>query len=353
MIRKIAIVAAVAVAGVTPALAAPFNTLTGDAPLVIAHRGASGYLPEHTLAAYELAIRMGADVVEPDVAMTVDGHLVVMHDNTLTRTTNVEEMFAPRNGGYNTTDFTLAELKTLTVEPSGTASTSYPGYTPSMADPYKIPTFEEFLDFVKDYNDTNGTNIGVYPESKPVSSTVKNQKIVNAMNDYGFTTNAQNSYLQTFDHLAAAEIAGMEDVLGMNVPVAALGGAGVTGGEYGVYDYVNGSYSTLADIATYAQGVGVSLNSGVTSGFVEAAHLLGLEVHGWTFNKSDPVEAAAQYLTYIDMGLDGIFTNYTDLAVEAVAAYEAAAPVPLPAALPLLLAGLGAMGVAGARRRAA
>lgn len=351
MFAKILAVALVA-ASATPLFAANYNTLNGEAPLIIAHRGASGYLPEHTLGGYELAIQMGADIVEPDVSLTADGELIVMHDTTLTRTTNVEALFEPRNGGYKVADFTLAEIKTLTVEPAGTAQTTYPDFTPSMADPYKVPTFEEFLGYVKDYNDTNGTKIGVYPESKIAATTEQNTKIVNAMNDYGFTGADQNSYLQTFDHLAAKEIAQLEDDLGMEVPVAALGYAGTSGGEYAVYDYVNGGYTTLEDLALFAGGVGVNLSAALTEEFVNAAHLLGLEVHGWTFSKSDPTEAAAQYATYIDMGLDGIFTNYTDMAVAAVAA-SGPSPVPLPAALPLLLAGMGTLGALRARRRAA
>ncbi|WP_116132541.1 glycerophosphodiester phosphodiesterase family protein [Tropicimonas sp. IMCC34043] len=351
MIRTIVTVAGFA-AFAAPAFATTYNTLSGEAPLVIAHRGASGYLPEHTLAGYELAIKLGADVVEPDVAITSDGHLVIMHDDSLARTTNVEDLFAPRNGGYATTDFTLAEIKSLTVEPTGTASTSYPGFTPSVST-FEVPTFEEFLTFVNDYNETNGTNVGIYPESKPVSSTEKNQKIVEAMKTYGFTASTQNSYLQTFDHLAAQELSAMEDDLGMDVAVAALGYVGTVDGEYAVYDYIHGSYSTLSEIATYADGVGVYKNAKLTAEFIAAAHALGLEVHGWTFNLTDPDAAMEQYLTYIGWGLDGFFTNYTDLAVAAIAKYEAVAPVPLPAALPMLLAGFGAFGVARTRRRAA
>ncbi|WP_108263327.1 glycerophosphodiester phosphodiesterase family protein [Mangrovicoccus ximenensis] len=345
MTAKTLMLAAFAATTALPALAASFNTLTGDAPLVIAHRGASGYLPEHTLAAYELAIQMGADIVEPDVGTTADGQLVVMHDDSLARTTNVEELFAPRNGGYALADFTLAEIKTLTVEPYATASETYPGFVPSMADPYRVPTFNEFLDWVSDYNDANGTTIGVYPESKPPSTPAQNAGIVAAMNFHGFTGADQNSYIQTFDHLAAFEIAELEGLLGMEVPVAALGYATETADGYAVYDYINGSATTLEAMEGRLGGVGVSLGSpGLTSEFVAAAHALGLEVHAWTFNTMDPEAARAQYLEYIAMGLDGIFSNYPDLAVAAVREYADMAPVPLPAALPVLLAGLGALG---------
>lgn len=337
-----------------PAGAVTFDTLSGAAPLVIAHRGASGYLPEHTLAGYELAIQMGADIVEPDVSMTSDGYLVVMHDSTLDRTTDVEDLYAPRNGGYRVSDFTLAEIKTLTVQPTGTAATEYAGYTPSMANPYAVPTFDEFLDFVSSYNAANGTSIGVYPESKIPATSVQNAAIVQAMADHGFTSASQNSYIQSFDHQAIQEMAGMEAALGMEVPLATLGYQIDLGGVYGLYDYVNGSVSLLSDIATYADGIGAYLGVGtayeLTEGFIDAAHALGLEVHGWTFAEADDALAFDLYATYIGYGIDGIFTNYTAQAVAALDSLQAPAPVPLPAAMPLLLAGLGAAGLLGRRR---
>ncbi len=125
----------VMMAAAAPAYALP--TLSGDAPIVIAHRGASGYLPEHTLAAYELAIKMGAAYIEPDLQLTKDGQLVAMHDTTLNRTTNVETVLGMRNGGYRVSDYTLAEIKTLTVEPVGTSQNTYPGFTPTSADPLR------------------------------------------------------------------------------------------------------------------------------------------------------------------------------------------------------------------------
>jgi glycerophosphoryl diester phosphodiesterase len=349
MLAKL-IAVAVAAASATPLFAASFATLDGTAPLVIAHRGASGYLPEHTLGAYELAIQLGADIVEPDVLLTADGEAIVMHDTTLTRTTDIEARFAPRNGGYAVADFTLAEIKTLTVDPTGTAATSYPGFTPSMADPYKVPTFAEFLAYVRDYNNTNGTRIGVYPESKIPATTSQNTKIVDLMQAYGFTAADQNSYLQTFDHFAARQLADLQAARGMTVPVAALGAAVATGSGFGVFDFVNGTLSPLADLATFAGGVGVALaSSDLNADFVSAAHAVGLEVHGWTFNIADPIAAADQYGSFIGMGLDGLFTNYTDLAVAAVAR-AASTPVPVPAGLPLLLSGLGVMATLTARR---
>ena len=125
-------------------------------PLVVAHRGASGYLPEHTLAGYELAVRLGADYIEPDLQLTRDGVLVAMHDETLQRTTNVASLFVARNGGYKVADFTLAEVKTLTVTPTGTGKTSYPGFTPASPE-LRVPTFDEVIALAKAQSARAGT----------------------------------------------------------------------------------------------------------------------------------------------------------------------------------------------------
>ncbi|WP_375688784.1 glycerophosphodiester phosphodiesterase family protein [Pseudooceanicola sp. LIPI14-2-Ac024] len=350
MFRTFVTGVALATALAGSSLAATFSTLDGNLPLVIAHRGASGYLPEHTLAAYELAIKMGADIVEPDLQQTSDGHLVAMHDSTLTRTTDVEAKFAPRNGGYKVSDFTLAEIRSLVVEPTAsTASNSYPGYTPTMANPFQVPTFEEVMQLVNAHNAATGANIGIYPEAKTPNSTAMNQKILDEMKANGFESRSDLAFIQTFDHAGAKELSDLQDAMGMDNAIAALGYAMSTVNGYGVYDAVAGVTNLLTDLALFADGVGVSLSSpGLDAGFIQAAHDLGLVVHGWTFNRADPASAYAQYEQWLDAGMDGFFTNYTDLAVDYLAAQ-----VPLPAGLPLLAGGLGAIAVVRRRRRAA
>lgn len=336
-----------------PALAASYNTLSGETPLVIAHRGASGYLPEHTLAAYELAIRMGADIVEPDLQTTSDGVLIAMHDSTLNRTTNVETVLGMRNGGYRVSDYTYAEIRQLTVEPaSSTASTSYPGYTPTMADPFKVPTFAEVMAFVNAHNTASGDDIGIYPEAKTPNSTAMNQQILNEMKAAGFDAPEDHAILQTFSHAGARELAELQALMGMDNTIAALGYARLTDDGFGLLDATTGQVSLLSDLALFADGLGVSLSgSAMGAEFIQAAHALGMTVHGWTFNKSNRDDAYAQYEFWVDAGMDGIFTNYTDLAVDYLAERNAVSEVPLPAGLPLLLAGLG--GFAVLRRRSA
>lgn len=352
MTRMIATAAALTVAMLAPAHAAGiYNTLSGEAPLVIAHRGASGHLPEHTLAAYELAIRMGAQVIEPDLQVTADGVLVAIHDATLTRTTNVADLFAPRNGDYRVSDFTLAEIKSLTALPTRTASTSYPGYTPTMADPFKVPTFQEVMDLVKAHNAATGAQIGIYPESKVPNRFSVNARIVEEMKANGFDGSVPNTFIQTFSHEGARQLAAMQDLLGMTNDIAALGVVLRTGDDYGVYDVTTGTVSSLDELAGFATGLGVNLGYDLDAGFIAAAHALGLAVHGWTFRPTTLEAAEDQFLPWIEAGMDGFFTDYPDLAV-AVLDRLIPAPVPLPAGLPLLAAGLGALVVVRRRARA-
>jgi glycerophosphoryl diester phosphodiesterase len=331
--------------------AAPFKTLTGAAPIVIAHRGASGYLPEHTLAAYELGIKLGAAYIEPDLQITRDGHLVAMHDVTLTRTTNVESLFAPRNGGYAVTEFTLAEIKSLTVEPFGPqASTAYPGFTPSVADPFKVPTFREVLDFLNASNAASGKNVGVYPEAKKPISPLQLQSVVSELKAAGFEDEADKVFIQSFSFQALRDLAGIQTDQGTDMLLVALGTPGFNGTDFTLRE-TGVETLTLADIAGIADGVGVSYtNSGFSADFVAAAHALGLQVHAYTLRPLDQQQSDDLVARMIAAGVDGFFTDYTDRALASVIA-QTPAPVPLPAAGWLLIAGLG--GLVALRRRAA
>ena len=147
-----------------------WTTRSGERPIIIAHRGASGVLPEHTLAAYERAIEQGADFIEPDLVITRDRHLVARHDRYLSTTTNVSDLseFAARKtvkpgrdaADWYVEDFTLAELKTLRArQPRAGRSKAYD-------DQYEIPTFGEVLELVAGRSEALGRPIGVYPEAK-------------------------------------------------------------------------------------------------------------------------------------------------------------------------------------------
>ncbi len=290
-------------------------------PFVIAHRGASGYLPEHTLGGYELAIRMGADFIEPDLQLSKDGQLVAIHDDTLERTTNVASLFAKRNDAYKVADFTLAEIKSLTVLPTGTGKTSYPGFTPSAADPWRVPTFQDVVSFARTQSDAVGRKVGIYPEAKQ-ADPVMEDAILKTLASNGYDARSK-VFIQSFSDATLRSLRNKEIAQNNKMPLVLLGAA-VTGTDgiarMGVFSGTTQAVLTLQDVAGFAEGIGVVINYpgyDVTKNFIDQAHAAGLKVHGWTFAQADPTLAAAEYKKFLDMGMDGMFSNYADLAVSA------------------------------------
>jgi len=314
------------------AMATPLSTLNGQAPIVISHRGSTGYLPEHTIAGYELAVKMGTDYIEPDLQMTKDGVLVAMHDTTLTRTTNVESVLGMRNGSYAVSGYTLAEIKQLTVDPSGTAKSTYPGFTPSDNYANKVPTFQEVIDTAKAMSIQYGREVGIYPEAKQGDNAMADA-ILSTLIANGYTSQSK-VFIQSFSADSIKYLNDKENaldpmynfkllVLGSVASINALG---------------------LDNINDYADGVGVSTGANFEK-LIDDAHAAGLLVHGWTFGNN-----TAQYLQYLNWGIDGVFSNYTDIAVAARNEVVAAA-VPEPSSVLLALLGLGGV-IAVTRRRA-
>ena len=294
-------------------------------PQVIAHRGASGYLPEHTLGGYELAIRMGADYIEPDLQITKDGALVAIHDDTLTRTTNVAALFAQRNGGYKVSDFTLAEIKTLTVVPTGTGKTSYPGFTPSSANAFAVPTFQEVVDLAKKQSSAVGREVGIYPEAKQADPAMEDG-ILKTLAANGYNANSK-VFIQSFSDATLRSLRAKQIAQNNKMPLILLGVATTAPdgtARMGVTGATGVQALTLKDVAAFNEGVGVLINNTtypVTKSFIDQAHAAGLKVHGWTFAQADAAPAATEFRKYLDMGMDGMFANYPDLAVIARNAY--------------------------------
>lgn len=294
-------------------------------PQVIAHRGASGYLPEHTLGGYELAIRMGADYIEPDLQITKDGALVAIHDDTLNRTTNVATLFAQRNGGYKVSDFTLAEIKTLTVVPTGTGKASYPGFTPSSANAFAVPTFQEVVDLAKKQSSTAGREVGIYPEAKQADPAMEDG-ILKTLAANGYNANSK-VFIQSFSDATLRSLRTKQVAQNNKMPLILLGVATTAAdgtARMGVTGATGVQALTLKDVAAFTEGVGVLINNTtypVTKSFIDQAHAAGLKVHGWTFAQADAAPAAAEFRKYLDMGMDGMFANYPDLAVTARNAY--------------------------------
>ena len=340
---------------VGPASAAPATT-GGQAsePLVIAHRGASGYRPEHTLAAYDLAIRMGADYIEPDLVSTKDGVLVARHENEISATTNVADHpeFAARQTtkvidgvsltGWFTEDFTLAELKRLRakeripdIRPNNTI---YDGR-------FQIPTLQEVIDLAGRHR------VGIYPETKHPTyfdsiGLSLEEPLVSTLRKNGLDRPGSEVFIQSFETTNLRQLNRVIDV----PLVQLIGGSGapydlVAAGSRLTYDDLV-ARAGLRLIAGYADGIGPDKNRIVprdSTGFlleptqlVGNAHRVGLLVHPYTFRAentflpadfrigTDPArygDIAAEYELFFGLGVDGLFADQPDIAVYARALY--------------------------------
>ncbi len=353
---------------------APLNTLYGQDPLVLGHRGASGYRPEHTLESYRLAIELGADFVEPDLVVTKDGVLVARHEVNITDTTNVADHpeFADRKTtktidgstetGWFVDDFTLAELKTLRAkERLAFRDQSFNGQ-------FEVPTFQEIIDFVKNIEATTGKKIGIYPETKhPTYQTSIgfniSQLLVDTLVANNFT-DPNRIFIQSFE---VGNLKELHDVImpaaGVYIPLiqlldaddVALDGSLI---EIRPYDFVvSGDTRTYADIrspeglaevATYASGIGpwkrmiVSVKGVDANGdgladdvngdgvvndadkttlaptsLIQDAHNVGLLVHPYTFRNESRYLASnyngnpeLEIRQFLQLGVDAFFTDF-------------------------------------------
>ena len=191
-------------------IAAPLNTLDGNPTMVIGHRGSAGALPDHTLEGYRLAIKNGANFIEPDLVATKDGELIARHEPNITNTTDVATRpeFASRKTkrvvdgveeeGWFATDFTLQEIKTLRAkQPFADRSAAYNGL-------YAIPTFREVLELAKTESKALGRTIGVYPETKHPTYHEENKlkledRLLTILGEYGYTKKDSPVIVQSFE----------------------------------------------------------------------------------------------------------------------------------------------------------
>lgn len=294
--------------------------------LVIAHRGASGYLPEHTLEAYSLAFALGADYIEPDLVMTRDGVLIALHDIHLERTTDVEEVFPARargDGRWYAADFTLEEIKRLTVHErtDGSGNAVFPErYDPS-ASGFRVPTFQEVADLVANLNRQTGCEVGLYPETKApafhdAEGLPMEKTLLRVLADNGYSGRDANVFVQSFN---PANLKEMRWTLGTNLPLVQL----IGGGER--YDSMV-TPEGLDEVATYADGIGPSKRrieaadgTPVDGGaLVRLAHERGLVVHPYTFRADqltagDPRLAHELRRFYYRYSVDGVFTDFPDI----------------------------------------
>jgi glycerophosphoryl diester phosphodiesterase len=300
-------------------------------PLVIAHRGASGYRPEHTLAAYELAIEMGADFIEPDLVITRDGVLVARHENDITGTTDVIDRpeFRDRRRtkwvdgrevtGWFIEDFTLSEIKSLRArERLELRDRQFNGM-------FEIPTFEEILELAR------RRNVGVYPETKFPTyfrsiGLPLEEPMVEVLHAAGFRGRDAAVFLQSFETGNLKLLKTMTDL-----PRIQLLDDGGQPWDLARSYHEMATPEGLAEIAAYADGIGPNKRLIVPAGpdgrlrpptsLVEDAHRAGLLVHPWTF-RSDPVflapdyegDAAREVEQFVELGVDGLFCDFPDVA---------------------------------------
>ena len=272
------------VMAVSGAAAAPDNKAPADAPVLnIGHRGASGYAPEHTIPAYDLALRLGADYIEQDLQMTKDGILVALHDDTLDRTAR-----GPKgNCTGPVIEKTLKQIKTCDV---GTwFNETYPQYAKPEYVGLRIPTLEEVFQ-------RYGKSVNYYIETKnPEAAPGMEEELLRLMGKYGLTHPAAERWqvlIQSFSPASLQKIHELEPSL----PLVRLYSG----------DETSATIQADLDVArTYAVGIGPS-KADVDEPLVTAAHARCLDVHPYTVNETAEMKAL------IDLGVDGMFTNFPD-----------------------------------------
>ncbi|MFB9185219.1 glycerophosphodiester phosphodiesterase [Dactylosporangium sucinum] len=338
---------------VSPSAAHAHDSTSLRRPLVIGHRGASGHRPEHTLAAYRLAIAMGADFIEPDLVPTKDGQLVARHENEISGTTDVasKPQFASRKAtktidgvtvtGFFTEDFTLAELKTLRaverLPAVRTHNTIYNGL-------FEIPTLQEVIDLARTEGKRLGRTIGVYPETKHPTyfasvGLALEPLVARVLKRNDLAGRNAPVFLQSFEPTSIKKLRALVDT----PSVVLLDAVGQP------YDFrVSGDPRTWADLAkpagldwlkTFTNGVGATKNLVIPrdaagnllepSPLIRDAHARGLKVHAWTFRNenqflplnlrtgTDPNawgDILTEIRTFLAAGLDGVFADYPDTA---------------------------------------
>jgi glycerophosphoryl diester phosphodiesterase len=304
-------------------------------PVVIAHRGASGYLPEHTLPAKALAYAMGADYLEQDVVATRDDQLVVLHDIHLDRVTDVARRFPGRNrsdGRYYVRDFDMDEIRSLKVHertnPDG--SRVYPGRFDSAGEPFRVHTFAEELEFINDLAAAAGRPVGVYPEIK-APEWHRNEGVditpqfLEILERAGYRSHDDPVYVQCFD---PRELVRIRKTLGSPLKLVQLIGDPRDNDPRLDWNTLL-TRPGLDQLATVVDGIGPWIQSLYTvqggrvspAPVVEQAHAVGLAVHPYTFRLDelppgfDSFEALVQFCAR-DLAIDGLFTDFPDQVLE-------------------------------------
>lgn len=300
--------------------------------LVIAHRGASGYLPEHTREAAALAHGMGADYIELDVVLTGDGVPIVLHDLWLDAVTDVAERFPDRrreDGRHYAIDFTWGEIQTLRaherVNQDGTAT--FPGRFSPDVKLFRVPAMDEMIQLIQGLNRSTGREAGIYVEPKrPAFHAAARQDVtatvIRTLAQHGYRKRLDLAHLQSFD---LADLRRARHDLGTDLKLVQLIGENDWGESPTDFERLK-SPTGLKEIAGFADCIGpwlpqlVAMEQGGSlrpTGLVEAAHDAGIFVHGYTL-RADQLPpgitdfAAVVRLLVEDVRIDGVFTDHPD-----------------------------------------
>ena len=307
---------------------------------VIAHRGASGYLPEHTLEAKALAYAMGADFLEQDVVASRDDQLIVSHDVHLDRVTDVAERYPDRHredGHFYTRDFDLEELRTLNVHERRSEdgrSAVYPRRFPTGSGRFAIATLRDEIEMIQGLNRSSGRSVGIYPEIKRPrwhrqEGVDLSALVLELLAEFGYREAGDAVFVQCFD---AAEVNRIRNDLGCRLRLVQLLGENDWGESETDYDALK-TPEGLKQIARVADGIGPWINQlytlaeidgqPVSTGLVSAAHRVGLLVHPYTFREDQTPSGFEDMREMIDwfvgtLRVDGLFTDFPDIALSAL-----------------------------------
>ena len=303
-------------------------------PLIIAHRGASGYLPEHTLAAKALAYGQGADFLEQDVVLSKDGVPVIFHDTHIDTTTDVAKKFPGRqraDGRFYALDFSVAELKQLNVTERfnpKTGKAAFPKRFPVGVGSFQVVTLEEEIQFIQALNRSTGRNVGLYPELKAPAWHRKEGRDLSAtvlplLRKYGYDAKDSACYLQCFEY---AEIKRLRGELGWSGKlIMLLGGKGKGPGETD-FTYLQ-TDAGLAELAQLVDGIGPPISSYVAgqtpaerkvTDLAARARKAGLKSHPYTDELPKCVTSVDELLSalFTEAKVDGLFTDFPDLCIK-------------------------------------
>ncbi|MEZ6056054.1 MAG: glycerophosphodiester phosphodiesterase [Planctomycetaceae bacterium] len=333
-LTKMATAADPSTSGVLPE---PQDSTARTRPIIIAHRGASGYLPEHTLEAKAMAHAMRADYIEQDVVLTKDDVPVILHDVHLDTVTDVATRFSDKkrdDGRYYAIDLTLAEIKTLKVTERidlKTGKAVFPQRFPIGKSDFSVPTLVEELELIQGLNRSTGRDVGVYVEIKaPAWHRTEGKEIsdivLDVLKDYGYKNRADTCFLQCFEADECRRIrhdlkSDLKLLLLMDTP---------TWTKLDVAAQPQAIAKDLAEVARFADGIGPALDDVVTgrgvdgnwqiTPLVELAHRYHLAVHPYTMRRDQlpthfPTHDVAMQVLVHQAHVDGLFCDFPDLGV--------------------------------------